>query len=295
MARSSRGSALGRSPWRRASRPSPHEAHYQAHGVLDRLGNPEPFFPEGLPSANVPSSAWHQASQARESTAGRMSLTEALVAPRPSRDATVCPNSRSPDDSHPGHSRLGRGRRSPAPAGRHPRWPWRAPGRAGRPRWPGHTSPMIVEIVGQKERDLSQPTRVVEGRGEGLGLAQAVRGCAQSPSGRAPCAGRAGDRWPARRVALLRQMREGAERLLEVPHGLAVGRPRHGLLPACRQYARALSHTSPRRAWWARRSTCSATRSPRRAPRGPRQCGRAAPAAAPAAGCRRPPRASGRA
>ena len=26
-------------------------------------------------------------------------------------------------------------------------------------------------------------------------------------------------------------MREGAERLLEVPHGLAVGRPRHGLLP----------------------------------------------------------------
>ena len=33
------------------------------------------------------------------------------------------------------------------------------------------------------------------------------------------------------RVALLRQMREGAERLLEVPHGLAVGRPRHGLLP----------------------------------------------------------------
>ena len=32
-------------------------------------------------------------------------------------------------------------------------------------------------------------------------------------------------------VALLRQMREGTERLLEVPHGLAVGRPRHGLLP----------------------------------------------------------------
>ena len=29
----------------------------------------------------------------------------------------------------------------------------------------------------------------------------------------------------------LRQMREGTERLLEVPHGLAVGRPRHGLLP----------------------------------------------------------------
>ena len=33
------------------------------------------------------------------------------------------------------------------------------------------------------------------------------------------------------RVARLRQMREGTERLLEVPHGLAVGRPRQGLLP----------------------------------------------------------------
>ena len=32
--------------------------------------------------------------------------------------------------------------------------------------------------------------------------------------------------------------------------------------PACRQYARALSHTSPRRAWCASRSTCSARRSP---------------------------------
>ena len=33
------------------------------------------------------------------------------------------------------------------------------------------------------------------------------------------------------RVARLRQMREGTERLLEGPNGLAVGRPRHSLLP----------------------------------------------------------------
>jgi hypothetical protein len=32
-------------------------------------------------------------------------------------------------------------------------------------------------------------------------------------------------------VALLQKMWEGAERLLEVPHGLAVGRPRYDLLP----------------------------------------------------------------
>ena len=31
-------------------------------------------------------------------------------------------------------------------------------------------------------------------------------------------------------VALLRQMREGTERLLEIPHGITVGRPHHGLL-----------------------------------------------------------------
>ena len=31
----------------------------------------------------MPSSAWHRASQAREFTAGRTDLTEALVAPRP--------------------------------------------------------------------------------------------------------------------------------------------------------------------------------------------------------------------
>ena len=30
-------------------------------GLSNCLGNPEPFFPEGLPSANVPNSAWHQA------------------------------------------------------------------------------------------------------------------------------------------------------------------------------------------------------------------------------------------
>jgi hypothetical protein len=32
-------------------------------------------------------------------------------------------------------------------------------------------------------------------------------------------------------IALLWQMREGTERLLEGPHGLTVGRPRQGLLP----------------------------------------------------------------
>jgi hypothetical protein len=37
------------------------------------------------------------------------------------------------------------------------------------------------------------------------------------------------------RVALLWQMREGAEGLLEVPHGHLVRRPRHGLVPCMAQ------------------------------------------------------------
>ena len=34
---------------------------HQAPGVRHRLGNPQRFFPEGMPSANMPSSAWHTA------------------------------------------------------------------------------------------------------------------------------------------------------------------------------------------------------------------------------------------
>ena len=41
------GKGLGRSPWRRDSRPNHLEAEHQAPGMLNRLGNPEPFFPEG--------------------------------------------------------------------------------------------------------------------------------------------------------------------------------------------------------------------------------------------------------
>ena len=90
-----------------------------------------------------------------------------------------------------------------------------------------------------ESRDLSQPTRVVEGHGEGLGLAQerqdtpkVARRMERRAQGEPEVDGLLA------RGALLRQMLEGTERLLEVLHGLAVGRPRHGLLsrlPAVRQ------------------------------------------------------------
>ena len=74
--------------------------------------------------------------------------------------------------------------------------------------------------------------RVVESLREGLGLAQrrqdtpeVARRQERRAQGEPEIDGLLA------RGALLWQMREGAERLLEVPHGLAVGRPPHGLLP----------------------------------------------------------------
>jgi hypothetical protein len=82
----------------------------------------------------------------------------------------------------------------------------------------------VVEMEGQKARDLSQPTPIVDGRREGLGLAQ-QRQHALEITG-----------WKERRaqgepeidglldrIRLLWQMRDGAEGLLKVPYGFPVG------------------------------------------------------------------------
>ena len=59
-------------------------------GVSNRLGDPEPLFPEGTPSANVPSSAWHDQQVHGSVTAGRMTCRSARGArprgtPRPAQ------------------------------------------------------------------------------------------------------------------------------------------------------------------------------------------------------------------
>src|SRR5215831_2576268 len=84
----------------------------------------------------------------------------------------------------------------------------------------------------QKDRDLAQPTRIGEGRGEGFSLAQTrqdtlimVKWLKRRAQGKPKVDGL------LTRVTRLRQMREGAERLLEIPHSLAMSRLRHGLLP----------------------------------------------------------------
>ena len=84
----------------------------------------------------------------------------------------------------------------------------------------------------RKSRDLCQPTRVVEGLGEGLGLAQSRQDAPKVADGRSAERRASRRSMACSRVSrVLRQMREGTERLLEGPHGLAVGRPCHGLLP----------------------------------------------------------------
>ena len=75
-----------------------------------------PSSPRARPSANVPSSAWHAASQRREVTAGRSADRSARgAAPRRGTPRSAR-GTRSPDDSRPGPSRRCRGNGSPAPA-----------------------------------------------------------------------------------------------------------------------------------------------------------------------------------
>ena len=126
---------------------------------------------------------------------GQEELTEAARrrAPRGMPRRSTQP----PGRSRPGPRRPGPGTGCVAPAGRHTHRPWPARGPLGRRHG--------VVIVAHTARngwtarpDLSQPTRVVEGLGEGLGLAQSGQGPLQSPERQEASAGRGGDQWPAR-------------------------------------------------------------------------------------------------
>ena len=153
--------------------------------------------------------------------------------------------------------------------------------------------PRAREHGREKAQDLSQTTRVIKGTARASASCRYASLRPAQQTVRVPSPGRAGGRWPAH-VSRCSGRCAGSESLLEAPHGLAVSRRAMAFSPACRQYARALSHTSPRTAWCARRSTCSARRS-RQASQWPRQSARGAPAAAPGADCRRPLRGSGHA
>src|ERR1043166_7509682 len=90
--------------------------------------------------------------------------------------------------------------------------------------------PPEKKIVGQKERDLSQPTRVIEGLREGLRFTQVRQDTLQVACRQERRAqGESEIDGLLARAARLRQTLEGTERLLEVAHRLTVGRPGQGL------------------------------------------------------------------
>ena len=81
-----------------------------------------------------------------------------------------------------------------------------------------------IEVRGQKDRDLSQPTLVVKGYCKRLSLAQVCQDTpivAEQPERRAQREPEIDSLLVC--VALLGQMWKGAERLLEIPHSLTVG------------------------------------------------------------------------
>ena len=89
-----------------------------------------------------------------------------------------------------------------------------------------------IAVDCQRDRDLSEPTRVVEGLGDGPSLAQTRQDTPRvAKRSERRTQGEPEINGLLTRVALLRQMRESAKRLLEVSPSFAVGRARHGFLP----------------------------------------------------------------
>ena len=256
-----------------------------------------PSSPRALPSANCP--ARHGTRRARHGSARRAGdLTEALVSVAPFEGRHGLPEAVDrPTIVALGLVGLAEVAGSPAPAGRHLRWPWRGRGRAGRRRW--RWSYVAHAARNSADRRARPVPADADRRGPRRGSRPHAgsRGCAQSrPDGKS-----AERRASRRSMACSRVSRcsgrccEGAERLLEVPHGLAVGRARHGLLPRLPAVRQGLvPHLAPQgMVGQAFDLLGHPVRSERL--RGPRRCGRGGPAAAPGAGCRRPPRASGHA
>jgi hypothetical protein len=189
------------------------------------LGDPQPFFSKGSALSEQAELGMAHGEPGQGDHGGQEKLVEALVAPRPIEG---------------GHRRVNRPTivalgliglaevlvcpQDHIPASRIERALGGGDGLVIRAH--------LVAMVGQKEQDPSQPARVVERLGEGLGLAQSRQDTphiARRRERRARVEPQI-DGLLARGTRLW-QMRQGAERLLEIRYGLAVCRPRQGLLP----------------------------------------------------------------
>jgi hypothetical protein len=106
-----------------------------------------------------------------------------------------------------------------------------------------------IEIVGQKGRDVSQSTRIVEGFREGLSLTQRRQDAPKAPRGQQCRAqGESEINGQLACVALRWQVGQDAERLLVIAFRLAVDRPCQGLFPRLLAVCqRLLPHLTPER------------------------------------------------
>jgi hypothetical protein len=215
--------------------------------VSNRLGNPQPFFPKGPALGERAQLGMAPGEVGTGLHGGQDDIPEALVAPRPIEGRHSLPEAVDRLTivalELVGHAQgLVRQRlQDDIPAGRGEREGTLGGGDGLVIRT------HIAEMDGQKTRDLSQPTRVVEGRGEGFGLAQ-NRQNTPRVARRKECRTQGEPEINGLLTcgALLWQVGKDAERLLVVPCRLAVGRPCQGLLPRLPKVCQGLSpHLAP--------------------------------------------------
>ena len=211
--------------------------------MRSRLGNPQPFVPKGPALGERTQLGMAHGKTHGRTPQGRNGRPKCRSR-APSKDARSALDSRSPADNRPGYDRPCPGSSSPGPAGPPP---------AGRRNCQSALGggdglvmlAQVAETVRQEERD--RPIR--RGSSRTAARASASRKYARIRP-RSPDEGRIAqgepeiDSLPAR-IAVLRQMREGTERLLEIPHSLTVDRPRHGLLPRLSAVRQRLSPPPP--------------------------------------------------
>jgi hypothetical protein len=140
--------------------------------VIDRLGNPEPFFRESLTLGERPQLGMALGEAASGVHSGQDNLAKALAALRPVKEhydlpeTVYCPMIVALELVGLAEELIRQRVQDTIPAGRGER-EGALGGRDG----------MVMcaheeEMDAQKDRDLSQPTLIVQGRGEGLRLAQ---------------------------------------------------------------------------------------------------------------------------
>ena len=120
----------------------PPRGKHQTAGVINRLGNAEPFVPEGSALGEQAQLGMARGESGTGKHSGQEGLPEVLVAPRTLEERDRLPEAvNRPTIVSLGLVGSSRDTDSPAHAAPHPRRPCRARGHAGRRRWPGHTPP----------------------------------------------------------------------------------------------------------------------------------------------------------